>query len=80
MKLPLLFRAKNRQAISPVVEDRAEKLLADGLRLLGRFCGKMADYIEAERLTRAGYEKQGTYLERLDSQPSEQSPRQAKTK
>jgi hypothetical protein len=29
-------------------------------------CGRIADFLEAQRLSRAGYEEQGKFLERLD--------------
>jgi hypothetical protein len=65
MKFPLLFR--RLEALSTnAAQDRAEKLLAESLRLLGRFCAKMADAVEAQRLARAGYSHQGEFLERTD--------------
>ena len=62
MKFPLIFRRLD--AIT--AQDRAEKLLAESLRLLGQFCAKMADAVEAQRLARAGYSQQGEFLERTD--------------
>ena len=70
MKFPLFSEAKSASAIRNS-EDRAERLLAEGLRLLSQFCSKMADYIEAQRLARAGYEKQGKFLERLERDPAD---------
>jgi hypothetical protein len=66
MKLPLPFRARGSTTVVRAAEDRTEKLLAEGLRLLGQFCAKMADLIEAQRLQRAGYGEQDKFLERLD--------------
>lgn len=66
MKLPLLFRNRGSITLARAAEDRTEKLLAEGFRLLGQFCAKMADVIEAQRLARAGYGQQDKFLERLD--------------
>jgi hypothetical protein len=66
MKLPLPFRNRGSITLARAAEDRAEKLIAEGFRLLGQFCAKMADVIEAERLARAGYGQQDKFLERLD--------------
>ncbi len=67
MKLPTLFRKSATQVTAARnAQDRAEKLLVESFRLLGQVCGKMADFIEAQRLSRAGFETQGKYLERLD--------------
>jgi hypothetical protein len=66
MKLPLPFRDRASTTVVRGAEDRTEKLLAEGLRLLGQFCAKMADLIEAQRLARNGYGQQDKFLERLD--------------
>ncbi len=67
MKLPLPFRSQKTSHALRATEDRTERLLAEGLRLLGQFCAKMADYVEAQRLARAGYRNQGKFLERQES-------------
>lgn len=56
-------------------QERAEKALVEGLRALGRAFSRLADRVEAQRLTRAGYEQQDKYLERLDrtDQPGRRS-------
>lgn len=70
MKLSRLFGAPGPSDLSrAVVQDRAEKLLAESFRLLGQVCEKMADLVETQRLKRAGYEEQGKFLERLDLPP-----------
>ncbi|HKD42969.1 MAG TPA: hypothetical protein VKB87_21980 [Myxococcaceae bacterium] len=66
MKFPLIFRRLDAITAS-AAQDRAEKLLAESLRLLGQFCAKMADAVEAQRLARAGYSQQGEFLERTDA-------------
>ncbi len=66
MKFPLLFRRFDKLGTN-AAQDRAEKLLAESLRLLGQFCSKMADAVEAQRLARAGYSDQGEFLERTDA-------------
>ncbi len=73
MKFPLLFRRLNA-ITGNAAQDRAEKLLAESLRLLGQFCAKMADSVEAQRLARAGYSQQDEFLERIDPGPSSDSP------
>lgn len=65
MKLGDLFRRPNPD-LSRVGQDQAEKLLADGFRTLGMVCGRLADFIDKQRLAKAGYETQGKFLERLD--------------
>ena len=66
MKFPLIFRRLDAITAN-AAQDRAEKLLAESLRLLGQFCAKMADAVEAQRLARAGYSQQGEFLERTDA-------------
>ncbi len=65
MKSPVLFR-RFMAIRSQATPDRVEKLLAESLRLLGQFCGKLADAVEAQRLARAGYRQQDEFLERID--------------
>ncbi len=50
-------------------QDHAERILADAFRVLGRLCGQIADLVEAERLSRRGYERPGKFLKRLDRDP-----------
>jgi YD repeat-containing protein len=72
MRLPDLFKRGRSPIAGPDAQDRAEKLLADAFRLMGQLCGKLADLIEAQRLSRQGYDEQDRYLERLD--PDEKPP------
>jgi len=65
MKFPLFFRRTDSIA-SRAAQEQAEKLLAEGLRFLGKLCARMADLVEAQRLSRAGYENQGQFLKRTD--------------
>jgi hypothetical protein len=69
MKLPDLFGRSRSMARSGDVQDRSERLLAESFRLLSQVCGKMAELVEAQRLARTGYSKQGHFLERLDKKP-----------
>lgn len=80
MRLPgilqRLVAAKDR---APVVggakgQDAAEKVMVEALRTLSQVCVKVADVIEAQRLTRQGYEGQGKFLERLDRPDEAQRP------
>jgi hypothetical protein len=68
MKLPKLFRREDGpQVLSrPGPQEQAEKLLVESFRALASLCARLADYLEAQRLSRAGYERQGKFLERLD--------------
>jgi hypothetical protein len=73
MKLPDLFGREKSSPRAPrlAAQDRAERLLADSFRLLSQLCGKVADLIETQRLQRQGFEAQGKWLERLDSNSDE---------
>lgn len=70
MKLPSLLRTLTRGGEGALAkntaQDHAEKLLAESFRMLSDVCTKMADYVEAQRLARQGYEAQGKFLERLE--------------
>ena len=83
MKFPELFKREKSSIAAREAQQRAEKLLADSFRTLSQVCTRMADFIEAQRLQRAGYEPQEKYLERLDkerpgSERLEQNARPAK--
>ncbi len=71
MKSPVLFR-RFAAIRSQATQDRVEKLLAESLRLLGQFCAKLADAVEAQRLARAGYREQDEFLERIDPESTSQ--------
>ncbi len=66
MKFPQLFNREKTPEAAKEAQDRAEKLLAESLRSLGQVFSRLADFIEAQRLERSGFEPQGKYLERLD--------------
>jgi hypothetical protein len=68
MRLPRFpFR---RQELAPTpAQDQAERLLAQSLRTLADVAGRLAEYVESERLRRKGYERPGRTLERLDQPP-----------
>ncbi|HEY8208551.1 MAG TPA: hypothetical protein VIG99_13765 [Myxococcaceae bacterium] len=72
MKLPDLHGGEksNGRGTRLAAQDRAERLLAESFRLLSQLFGKAADLIETQRLQRQGYEAQGKWLERLDSEES----------
>ncbi|WP_426749370.1 hypothetical protein [Myxococcus sp. Y35] len=65
MKLPGLFRKERTTIQAADAQDHAERLLAESLRMLGQVCSKVADAIEAQRLSRQGY-THNTYLRRAD--------------
>jgi len=68
MKFTDLFRRPNTELGRPS-QDQAEKLLADSFRTLGQVCGRLADFLDKQRLSKAGFEEQGKFLERLDRKP-----------
>ncbi len=68
MKFPLLFSRERSTAAAQARQAQAEKLLAESLRMLGQIFSKLADAVEAQRLERAGYERQEKYLERTETQ------------
>ncbi len=70
MKLTQLFRRDRTVIKRADAQDQAEKMLAESLRLLGQVCTKVADFIETQRLERAGY-SQNAYLRRLDEQQAD---------
>lgn len=73
MKFPALFRRESSMPARREAQDRAEKLVAESLRMLGQVCAKLADAVDAQRLSRAGFEEQGKYLERLDRADAKKS-------
>jgi hypothetical protein len=66
MKFPLFFQRDRSPAAQRDRQEHAEKLIAESLRLLGQICGKLADAVDAQRLTRAGYEEPGKFLKRTE--------------
>jgi len=75
MKLPLPFRRDRTVLKRPDAQDQVEKILADSLRTLGHVCSKVADLIEAQRLSRQGYRQQQDFLRRLDQEPGSPDPK-----
>jgi hypothetical protein len=74
MRLPFI-RKKDDVALRPAAgQDQAERMIAEGFRTMGQLLTRIADYIEGQRLRRAGYEEQGKFLERLDLPKSKDSP------
>jgi hypothetical protein len=75
MKFPRLLRPVRERVLSPLGHpDSAERLLVEAFRTLGSLCARMADLVEAQRLSRAGYSGQGRFLERLDRTPPRSPP------
>lgn len=66
VKFPSLLRVRERLLAPLAHPDQAERLLAETFRTLGTLCTRLADMVESQRLTRAGYHEQGRFLERLD--------------
>lgn len=76
MKLPTFFRRDPSPVVSRDTQAQAEKLLAESFRHLGAFFSKVADLIEAQRLSKSGYGDQNRYLERTDG--SDEAPKDPK--
>ena len=66
VKFPSLLRVRDRLLAPLGQTDQAERLLVETFRTLSTLCTRLADMVEKERLTRAGYRDQGRFLERLD--------------
>ena len=66
MKFPSLLRVRERLLAPLGHTDQAERLLVETFRTLSTLCTRLADMVESQRLTRAGYHDQGRFLERLD--------------
>jgi len=66
VKFPSLLRVRERFLAPLGQTDQAERLLVETFRTLSTLCTRLADMVETQRLTRAGYRDQGRFLERLD--------------
>jgi len=78
MKFPELFKRERSTVAAREAQDRTEKLLAEGFRVLSHICTQVADFIESQRLQRAGYPPQEKYLQRLDDRERPASPEAAR--
>jgi hypothetical protein len=67
MRLLRLFQAgRDILPKGQAAQEQAERLLAEAFRSLGTLCTRMAEALEAQRLSRSGYGAQGKFLERLE--------------
>ena len=66
VKFPSLLRVRDRFLAPLGQTEQAERLLVETFRTLSTLCNRLADMVESQRLTRAGYRDQGRFLERLD--------------
>ena len=66
VKFPSLLRVRDRFLAPLGQTEQAERLLVETFRTLSTHCPRLADMVESQRLTRAGYRDQGRFLERLD--------------
>ena len=66
VKFPSLLRVRERLLAPLGQTDQAERLLVETFRTLSTLCNRLADMVESQRLTRAGYRDQNRFLERLD--------------
>ena len=74
VKFPSLLRVRDRLLAPLGQTDQAERLLVETFRTLSTLCTRLADMVETQRLTRAGYRDQGRFLERLDRDRSSSRP------
>jgi uncharacterized protein (DUF1778 family) len=74
VKFPSLLRVRERLLAPLGHTDQAERLLVETFRTLSTLCTRLADTVESQRLTRAGYRDQGRFLERLDRRPPSADP------
>jgi hypothetical protein len=74
VKFPSLLRVRDRLLAPLGQTDQAERLLVETFRTLSTLCTRLADMVETQRLTRAGYRDQGRFLERLDRGRSSSRP------
>jgi hypothetical protein len=74
MKFPLFRRDRSKQAQLEAQEE-LERLMAASFRTLGQLLSRAADLIEAQRLSRSGFEKQGRFLQRLDGEAPAPPPK-----
>ncbi len=74
VKFPSLLRVRDRLLAPLGQTDQAERLLVETFRTLSTLCTRVADMVETQRLTRAGYRDQGRFLERLDRGRSSSRP------
>ena len=66
VKFPSLLRVRDRFLAPLGQTDQAERLLVETFRTLSTLCTRLANMVESQRLTRAGYDRQDRFLERLD--------------
>ena len=66
VKFPSLLRVRDRFLAPLGQTDQAERLLVETFRTLSTLCARLANMVESQRLTRAGYDRQDRFLERLD--------------
>lgn len=70
--MPLrFFRKENSSPARREREEQIERAVVDGFRKLSEMLKKTADFIEAKRLERGGYDKQEKFLERTAQEPKD---------
>jgi hypothetical protein len=74
VKFPSLLRVRERLLAPLGQTDQAERLLVETFRTLSTLCTRLANMVETQRLTRAGYRDQGRFLERLDRRGGSSPP------
>ena len=47
-------------------QEQMERWVVEGFRTVGRLCTQLANYVEAQRLSRGGYPPQERFLDRTD--------------
>lgn len=74
MRLKQWLRGRTADVLAPSSQDRAQRVMAQSLRSFSGMCLKVADFIDSQRMTRAGADTQGAFLERLDRRPEPPAP------
>ncbi len=77
MKLPFLPSKGPDNVLTREARTKVERRVIDTLRTASTFLTKVADLVEAARLSREGYEQQGKFLTRLDREERERQQREA---
>jgi len=66
MRLKQWLRGRTADVLAPSSQDRAQRVMAQSLRTVSGVCLKVADFLDSQRMQRAGADTPGAFLERLD--------------
>lgn len=74
MRLKHWLRGRTANVLAPASQDRAQRVMAQSLRTFSGMCLKVADFLDSQRMQRAGADTQGAFLERLDRREAQGGP------